>query len=56
MDYGKGFPAGSIVEVQVKMENPKANWLKAEFMLTRQKNGGSQIQFLLYFALAYSWY
>lgn len=44
MDYGKGFPAGSIVEVQVKMENPKANWLKAEFMLTRQKNGGSQIQ------------
>lgn len=44
MDYGTGFPAGSIVEVQVKMENPKSNWMRAEFMLTRQKNGGSQIQ------------
>jgi hypothetical protein len=44
LDYGKGFPANSIVEVQVKMENPKGNWMRAEFLLTRQKNGGSQIQ------------
>lgn len=38
-DLGEDIPANAIFEVKVKVENRKANWMKAELMLQRTKTG-----------------
>ena len=38
-DFGEDIPANAIFEVEVKVENPKSNWMKAELMLQRTKGG-----------------
>jgi hypothetical protein len=45
VDNGLDVPASSIFEVEVKVQNPKSNWMKAELLLTSRKDGGSQVQF-----------
>ena len=45
VDNGLDVPASSIFEVEVKVVNPKSNWMKAELLLTSRKDGGSQVQF-----------
>lgn len=42
-DFGEDIPANAIFEVDVKVENAKSNWMKAELMLQRTK-GGAAIQ------------
>lgn len=44
-DNGLDVPASSIFEVEVKVQDPKSNWMKAELLLTSLKDGGSQVQF-----------
>jgi hypothetical protein len=44
-DNGLDVPASSIFEVEVKVLNPKSNWMKAELLLTERKDGGHQVQF-----------
>ena len=38
-DNGGDIPANSIFEVQVKVNSPKSNWMKAELMVQKLKNG-----------------
>lgn len=38
-DYGSDIPANAVFEVKIKVENRKANWMKAELMLQRTKGG-----------------
>ena len=38
-DYGGDIPANSIFEVQVKVESPKSNWMKAELMVQKWRSG-----------------
>ncbi|MBO7414729.1 MAG: hypothetical protein J6U20_13890 [Fibrobacter sp.] len=38
-DYGADIPANSIFEVQIKVESPKSNWMKAELMVQKGKSG-----------------
>lgn len=38
-DFGGDIPANAIFEVNIKVENPKSNWMKAELMLQRTKGG-----------------
>ena len=45
VDNGFDVPASSIFEVEVKVQNPKNNWMKAELLLTQRKTGGHQVQF-----------
>ena len=44
-DNGLDVPAGSIFEAEVRVVNPKSNWMKAELLLTQRKDGGHQVQF-----------
>ena len=44
VDNGKDVPEGSFFEMDIKVENPKNNWMKAELLLTQGKNGGGQVQ------------
>lgn len=44
-DNGLDVPVSSIFEVEVKVQNPKSNWMKAELLLTGRKDGGLQVQF-----------
>jgi hypothetical protein len=46
VDNGLDVPASSIFEVEIKVQNPKSNWMKAELLLTSRKDGGSQVQFV----------
>lgn len=43
-DNGGNIPAGSTFEFAIAVNNPKGNWMKAELLLTREKDGGAQIQ------------
>ena len=38
-DNGVDIPANSIFEVKVRVESPKSNWMKAELMVQKIKNG-----------------
>ena len=42
-DNGGDIPANSIFEIQVKVNSPKSNWMKAELMVQKLK-GGSGVQ------------
>ena len=44
VDNAKDVPEGAIFEMEVKVENPKSNWMKAELLLTPNKSGGGQVQ------------
>lgn len=44
-DNGLDVSPSSIFEVDVKVRNPKSNWMKAELLLTGRRDGGGQIQF-----------
>ena len=44
-DNGQDVPPSSVFEVEVKVQNPKSNWMKAELLLTQSKQGGHQVQF-----------
>lgn len=44
-DNGLDVPAGSIFEAEVRVVNPRSNWMKAELLLTQRKDGGHQVQF-----------
>ena len=44
-DNGLDVPPSSVFEVEVKVLEPKSNWMKAELLLTQSKNGGHQVQF-----------
>lgn len=43
-DNGSSIGAGSQFEVDIKVDNPKGNWMKAELLLSRGKNGANQLQ------------
>lgn len=43
-DNGVDIPANSIFEVNVKVDSPKSNWMKAELIVQKLKNG-SGVQF-----------
>lgn len=43
-DNNYDIPAGSIFEVDIKVDSHKGNWMKSELLLTYSKNGGGQIQ------------
>ena len=44
IDNAKDVPEGAILEMEIKVENPKSNWMKAELLLTPNKSGGGQVQ------------
>ncbi len=44
IDNAKDVPEGSFFEIEIKVDNPKGNWMKAELLLTQGKNGGGQVQ------------
>ena len=44
IDNAKDVPEGSIFEMDIKVENPKSNWMKTELLLTPGRNGGGQVQ------------
>ena len=44
IDNAKDVPEGAILELEIKVENPKSNWMKAELLLTPNKSGGGQVQ------------
>lgn len=43
-DNGSEIPAGSAFEVDVKVDNLKGNWMKAELLLVKSKTGSGQLQ------------
>ena len=43
-DNGFDVPPSSIFEVDVQVQDPKSNWMKAELLLTQRKDGGRQVQ------------
>lgn len=43
-DNGQDVPVGSTFEFDIKTTSRKGNWMKAELLLTREKNGGTQVQ------------
>lgn len=45
IDNAKDVPEGSFFEIEIKVDNPKGNWMKAELLLTPNKSGGGQVQF-----------
>jgi len=45
VDNGLDVPASSIFEVEIRVQIPKSNWMKAELLLTSRKDGGAQVQF-----------
>ena len=44
IDNAKDVPEGSFFEIEIKVDNPKVHWMKAELLLTPNKNGGGQVQ------------
>ena len=44
IDNAKDVPEGAIFETEIKVENPKSNWMKAELLLTQGKGGAGQVQ------------
>lgn len=44
IDNAKDVPEGAILEFDIKVTNPKSNWMKAELLLTPGRNGGGQVQ------------
>ena len=44
-DNGFDVPPSSIFEVDVRVQAPQSNWMKAELLLTQRKDGGLQVQF-----------
>ena len=44
IDNAMDVPEGSVFEIDVKAENSKGNWMKAELLLTRKQDGGGQVQ------------
>ena len=44
LDNGGSITPNSLFEVDIKVESPKSNWMKAELLLTPYKGGGGQIQ------------
>ena len=44
IDNAKDVPEGAILEMDIKVESPKSNWMKAELLLTPSQNGGGQVQ------------
>ena len=44
IDNAKDVPEGSFFEIEIKVNNPKGNWMKAELLLTPNKYGGGQVQ------------
>lgn len=44
IDNAKDVPEGAILEMDIKVDNPKGNWMKAELLLTPGRNGGGQVQ------------
>jgi hypothetical protein len=44
-DKGFDVPPSSIFEVEVRVQAPQSNWMKAELLLTQRKDGGLQVQF-----------
>ena len=43
-DDGKDIPENSAFEVDIKVNGSKGNWMKAELLLLRSKNGDGQLQ------------
>lgn len=43
-DYGENIPEGSSFEVDVKVENAKNDWMRAELLLHKGKNNSNQLQ------------
>lgn len=43
-DYGGNIPSNSSFEVDVKIDNPKGNWMKAELLVCRTKNCTGYLQ------------
>ena len=43
-DHGGNIPANSSFEVDVKIENPKGNWMKAELLVCRAKSCSGYLQ------------
>lgn len=44
VDNAKDVPEGAVFEVEIRVNNPKSNWMKAELLLTPNKSGGGQVQ------------
>lgn len=44
VDNANDVPEGSVFEIGIKAENSKGNWMKAEILLTKRKDGGAQVQ------------
>ncbi|MBR2058395.1 MAG: hypothetical protein IJ982_05730, partial [Fibrobacter sp.] len=44
IDNAKDVPEGAVFEVEIRVNNPKSNWMKAELLLTPNKSGGGQVQ------------
>ena len=44
IDNAKDVPEGAFFEIEIKVDNPKSNWMKAELLLTPNKSGGGQVQ------------
>lgn len=43
-DNSSNVPAGSVFEIEIKVNKAKGNWMKAELLLYHNKNGGGQVQ------------
>lgn len=43
-DNGEDLPEGSAFEVDIQVDHPKGNWMKAELLLHRSKSGYNQLQ------------
>ncbi len=44
IDNAKDVPEGAIFETEIKVEDQKSNWMRAELLLTPNKGGGGQVQ------------
>lgn len=44
LDNGEQIPAGTIFEVDISVKKSKGNWMKAELLLTTNKQGSHQLQ------------
>jgi len=44
IDNGGQIPPGTIFEIDIMVKNSNANWMKAELLLTKNKQGSSQLQ------------
>ncbi|WP_295039050.1 hypothetical protein [uncultured Fibrobacter sp.] len=43
-DNGASIPSASVIEVEIKVNQSKGNWMKAELLLYKSRNGGGQLQ------------